>query len=71
MPLISCEKNIDLNWSKKCFIAATVEANQGVTFPITDTKLYAILILSTQDNTKLFEQLKSGFKGTVNWNIYQ
>ena len=27
--------------------------------------------LSTQDNTKLLQQLKSGFKGTSNWNKYQ
>ena len=27
--------------------------------------------LSTQDNTKLLQQLKSGFKGTINWNKYQ
>ena len=27
--------------------------------------------LSTQDNAKLFQQLKLGFKRTINWNIYQ
>ena len=27
--------------------------------------------LSTQDNAKLPEELKSGFRGTINWNIYQ
>ena len=29
------------------------------------------LILSTQYNRKLFQQLKSGFKRTINWNKYQ
>ena len=27
--------------------------------------------LSTQDNEKLLQQLKSGFKRTINWNKYQ
>ena len=41
-------------------------------FKITDTKLYVpVVTLSTQDNAKLLEQLKSGFKRTSNWNKYQ
>ena len=40
---------------------------QEPTFTITDTKLYAhVETLSTQDNAKLLEQLKSGFKRTTN-----
>ena len=27
--------------------------------------------LSTQDNTKLLQKMKSGFKHKINWNIYQ
>ena len=35
-------------------------------------KLYVTVVtLSTQDNAKLLEQLKSGFKATINWNKYQ
>ena len=30
-----------------------------------------VVTLSTQDNTKLLEKLKSGFKRTINWNKYQ
>ena len=42
------------------------------TFSITDTKLYVpIKTLSTQDNAKPLEQLKYGFKRTINWNKYQ
>ena len=42
------------------------------TFEVTDTKLYVpVVTLSTQDNTKLFEQLKLGFKRTINWNKYE
>ena len=42
------------------------------TFAITDPKLYVpVVTLLTQDNTKLHEQLRSGFKRTINWNKYQ
>ena len=38
---------------------------------MTDTKLYVPAVaLSTQDNTKLLEQLRCGFKRTINWNKY-
>ena len=38
---------------------------------MTDTKLYVVIvILSTQDNEKLLQQLKSGLKHTINWNKY-
>ena len=40
-------------------------------FAITDTKLYVpVVTLSTQDNAKMIEQLRSGFKRTINWNKY-
>ena len=46
--------------------------NQSASFSINDTKLYVpVVTLSTQDNTKLLEQLKSVFKRTINWNKYQ
>ena len=72
MPLISCEINLSLNWSKDCVILADVVEDQSATFSITDTKLYVpVVTLSTQDNAKLLQQLKSGFRGTINWNKYQ
>ena len=72
MPLINCEINLDLNWSKKCVIVVTDVADQGETFSISDTKLYvSVVTLSTQDNAKLLEQLRSAFKRTINWNKYQ
>ena len=41
-------------------------------FTITDTKLYApIVTLSTQDNAKPLQKLKSGFKRTIDWNKYK
>ena len=41
-------------------------------FTITDTKLYVpVVTLSNQDYAKLFEQLKSGFKRTINLDRYE
>ena len=69
MPLINCEVNLILNWSRDCVI--TNSEGQGK-FAITETKFYVPLVtLSTQDNAKLIQQLKSGFKRTINWNKYE
>ena len=39
---------------------------------ITAKKLYVLVVtLLTQDNAKLLQQLKSGFKRTIDWNKYQ
>ena len=71
MPLINCEVNLILIWSSTCVLIATNTPNQNATFAITDTKLYVPVVnLSTQENTKLFQQLKSGFKRVINWNKY-
>ena len=71
MPLINCEVNLILTWSRNCVIVSSKEANQNATFAITDTKLYVpVVTLSTQDNAKLLQQLKSGFKRVINWNKY-
>ena len=60
MPLINCEVNLILTWSKDCVI--TNSTGEGK-FEITETKLYApVVTLSTKDNEKLLQQLKSGFK---------
>ena len=70
--LINCETTLDLSWSKNCIIVATNVAAQATAFLITDTKLYVpVVTLSTLDNARLLEQLKSGFKRRINWNKYQ
>ena len=57
-----------MTWSSSCVITNSVGAG---TFAITDTKLYVpVVTLSTQENDKLIQQLKSGFKRTVNWKKY-
>ena len=66
MSLINCEVNLILTWSSTCVI--TNSAGVG-TFEITDTKSYVpVVTLSTQDNYKLLQQLKSGLKRVIIWN---
>ena len=70
--LINCEINLILTSSNRYFITDNFIDDQVPTFRITDTKLYVPVVnLSIQDNAKLFEQLKSGFKITVFWNKYE
>ena len=69
MALINCEVNLLLTWSKDCVITNSTDAGK---FAITETKLYVpVVTLSTQDNARLLQQLKSGFKRTINGNKYQ
>ena len=64
MPLINCEINLILTWSTDCVISS---ATRETKFALTDTKLYVpVVTLSTQDNAKMLEQLRSGFKRTIN-----
>ena len=68
--LINCEINLILTWSEN-WGTTFAPANQGTTFAISDTNIYVqVVTLSTQDNAKIFQQLKSGFKRTINWNEY-
>ena len=87
IPLINCELELILTWFKNCVLIskATREANydadlivrkidnpENATFQITDTKLYVpVVTLLKENDTKLLEQLKSGFKRTVKWNKYR
>ena len=72
MLLINCEITLDLNWSENCVIVTTNVAAQTATFSISDAKHHvSVVTLSPQDNVKLLELLKSGFKRTFNWNKCQ
>ena len=69
MPLINCEVNLILTWSKDCVITNSEGEEK---FAITETKLYVpVVTLSTEDNAKLLQQLKSNFKRKINWNKYE
>ena len=69
MSLINCETELILTWSKDCVIPSGTGETK---FQISETILYVPVVnLSTQDNAKLLEQSKSGFKRTINWNKYE
>ena len=69
MPLINCEVSLILTWWSTCVITSS-STGEG-RFTITDTKVCVpVVTLSTQHNVKLLQQLKSGFKRTINWNKY-
>ena len=60
---INCELNHLLTWSSTWVITNSTGAGM---FAITDTKRYVVVAtLSTQDNEKLIEKLKSGFNRTI------
>ena len=79
--MINCEIELILTWSKNYASAdKTVRAAgnnndppaTGLEFQITDTKLYVpVVTLSKENDIKLLEQLKSGFKRTIKWNKYR
>ena len=49
-----------------------IYAPTGATFQITDTKLYVPSVtLSTENDKKLLEQFRTGFKRTIKWNNYR
>ena len=66
---INCEVNLILTWSQTCVISSATGETKS---KITETKLYVLVVtLSAQDNAKLLQQLKSGFKRTLNLNKYE
>ena len=85
IPLINCEIELTLTWSKNCLLAdmtvrvagnnndpPAIVAPTRLEFQITDTKLYVpIVTLSTKNDKNFLEQLKSGFKKAVKWNKYR
>ena len=83
IPLINCKVEPILTWPKNCVLAdMTVRAAQGgnpaifaptgLEFQITDIKLYVpVVTLSKENETKLLQQLKTGFKRTIKWNKYK
>ena len=66
--LINCEVELILTWTKNCALADMTVANSppfGLEFEI--TKLYVpVVTLSKENDIKLLEKLKSGFKKILN-----
>ena len=67
MPLVNCEINLILTWSANCVIS---ESDSPITYKTLCfccdfiNSRYSVVTLSTQDNTKLRQQLK--FKRKIN-----
>ena len=87
IPLINCEAELILTWFKNCVLIykSTREANYGAdpnvyeidnpedeSFKITDITLFVpVVTLSKENDIKLSEQIKTGFKRTIKWNKYR
>ena len=85
IPFINCEIELILTWSKNCALAdmtvraagnnndpPAIVALTGLEFQITASKLYVpVVTLSTENDKKLLEQLKLGFKRPIKWNRYR
>ena len=66
---VTCEFCLMLTWFENFIICNVTGAT---TFVITDKKFYVpVVTLSDQNNAKLLQQLKPGFKGKANCNEYQ
>ena len=84
IPLINCEVELILTWFKNCalikkstrdadynanLIVYEIDNPEDAIFQIADTKLFVpVVILSKENDIKLLEQLKSGFKRTMKRN---
>lgn len=65
---INCKITFNLTWSANSIIC---EKDREKTVAITGTKRHILVVtLSTQDNTKLLQQLKPSFKRISYWNKY-
>ena len=69
--VITCKATRDADPDADAVLAA-VNNPTNSKFEIKDAKLYVpVVTLPTQDDNKLLEQLKSGFKRTIKWNKYR
>ena len=84
MPLINCKIPLTLSWYEECVLASkatriaiaepvisAINNPTNAVFKITDCKLYVpVVTLSSSEDNKLLNKLKSGFKRTIKWNKY-
>ena len=72
MPQMNFKDNFVLTRSENCVASSNVVANEAIAFAIIDKKLYIpVVTLSIQDNAKILQLLKLGFKRIIVWNKYQ
>ena len=81
------KKNLILTWSEKCVLrskatrdadpdvkpaVAAIDNPTNATLKIADAKLYVpVVTLSTENDKKFLEQLRTGIKRTIKWNKYR
>ena len=81
------KKNLILTWSEKCVLTskatrdadpdarpavAAIDNPTNATLKIADAKLYVpVVTLSTENDKKFLEQLRTGIKRTIKWNKYR
>ena len=82
IPSINCEMSLILTCSRKWEITCMEKrviiyrrrdtSPTNAKFQITDTKLHVpVATLSTENDKRLLEQLRTGFKKTIKWNKYE
>ena len=79
LPLINCEIELDLSWSRYCVVSeisrtAVVAGNLPVAatattrFRINNSKIYVVVVtLFINNNIKFVENIKQGFQRTIFW----
>ena len=83
IPLINCEITLTLSWYKECVLvgrafrgpppaaADRINSPTDAEFEISDCKLYVpVVTLTAENDNKLLEQFKPGFRITIKWNKY-
>ena len=84
IPLINCVVSLALSWLETCVITSMVKrilaagqpnrrnSPESAVFKIKDCKLYLpVVTLSAENDNKILEQLKTGYKRTIKWNKYR
>ena len=82
MALINCQVSLILIWSRECAITSMERrvlkntrrdtSPTNAIFQITDTKLYVpVVALSTENEKRLLELSRTGFKRNIKWNKYR
>ena len=83
MTLINYEVSLTLTWPENCILTSKATRNAapvvdainnptGATCKTKDTKLCVpVITLSAENDNKLLEQLKAGFKRTIKWNKHR
>ena len=83
IPLVNCEITLILSWYKECALvgrafrgppaaaANRINSPTSAKFEIIDCKLYVpVVTLSAENDNKMLQQLKSGFRRSIKWNKY-